>query len=539
MTHPILPARSYEEALPYLRAPYQPNQIRALIINAPDNERAPCSIALYAIGETAMDRFNLVCANNWSRRFETVIETERKDGNKTFYYCQVKAIVVAFGVEHDDIGEAEAETRGAALMNARAQGWKRGGRWHGPGQVLYAAEQILLWRSDKDDELFVPKHGDDPHKHPYMKQGGQKKVRHEYQQYLTNDGEAIYGKPLDHLAIYREIARRAAGLPAGEERRALPPAPVEAQRASSTGPRASRNAAGDGNVAAQASTSPAPSDPAQLDATVESVAAAAHVERRPMPDVPAAEATVSIAESLEYTAQVARELSNLARNDGQTTGLTERQQSTVLNWLVLLSDLKLTSQEVLDAIEFVAGNGTTQESRQATFTRWLAAKTGGSQAADRRPVRDPSNQTATADATPAAASDAPSSESQSPAQNGSGETQATVDDETLETERALVRIHRAMASHGYSDRTVTQLAALAVGVGPKGKVDWAKVAPQTMQVLAELLESAASLDWTPDALAKEVHKAHNSTQQSTPAGRFSAFAGHLTDLAESRSVEAA
>ena len=134
MTHPILPAQSYEEALPYLRAPYKPSQVRALVINVPDNEEAPCGIALYAIGETAMDRFNLVCGANWSRTFDTVDEHQHTVEGVTYYRVQVQAVVVAFGVAHDDIGEGEAESRAAALMNARAQGWKRAGHWHGPGQ---------------------------------------------------------------------------------------------------------------------------------------------------------------------------------------------------------------------------------------------------------------------------------------------------------------------------------------------------------------------------------------------------------------------
>jgi hypothetical protein len=532
MSHTMqLPARSYEEALPYLRAPYQPNQIRALILNAPDNPMAPCGIALYAIGETAMDRFNLICASNWSRTFETMVETERKVGEKTYYYCEVRAIVVAFGDEHDDIGEAEAETRGSALMNARAQAWKRGARWHGPGQCLYAAEQILLWRSDKDDELFIPKSGDNPSKHPYMKQGGQQRCRAEYQKWLGKDGEAIFGKPLDHLALYREIARRAAGIPTAGERPALPPAPVQTQRRNASGPRPAAGeqnpeVASDDVEAARLEDVEQGSGMGEQEAAPESSATAGEVAPSPMPDLPPADATVTIAESIGYTADVARGVSNLARTDGQTTGLSERQQTTVLNWLVLLSDLKIASETVLDAIEHVAVKGTNQERRQATFTRWLAAKTSGGGAApaatgDPADTEQPSGETAPGAEAPQAGAD------------------PRVEDDALQSERALVRIHRAMASNGYSDRSVTQLTALAVGVGPTGKVDWDKVPADTLQVLAELLESAGLLGWTPDTFAKKVLEAHNSTQQGTIAGRFSALAGYLTDLVESRSVEAA
>jgi hypothetical protein len=533
MTHPILPAQSYEEALPILRAPYPPSQVRALVIRTPDNVLAPCSVALYAIGETAMDRFNLVCARQWSRVFETINETERRAGARTFYYCEVRAIVVAFGQEHDDIGEAEAESHGAALMNARAQAWKRGARWHGPGQCLYAAEQILLRRSDKDDELFVPKGGTDPHKHPYMKKGGQERCRREYQQWLTDSGEAIFGEPLDHLELYKQIARRSHRLPAGEEAPALPPAPIAAQRADAATPAISASASADQSSPDEECAEVSATGPSSQGGDPDTPAP---VERLPMPDEPAAPATVKIAESIDYDAELARALSNLARDDGQTGGLTERQQSTVLNWMVLSSDLKLTSEQLVKAVTFLAAKRTCQEARQASFTRWLAAKTSGTTVGSKeaRGEGAPASQQPDASgssSTPGAASQAEP--------NGDEGTSGDADARTLETDRALIRIHRAMDSHGYPDKTVTQLAALSVGVGPSSRVDWAKVPPQTMGVLADLLESAGSLKWTPETLSKEVLKAHNSTHQSTPAGRFSAFAGQLMDLAESRSVEAA
>ena len=83
---------------------------------------------------------------------------------------------------------------------------------------------------------------------------------------------------------------------------------------------------------------------------------------------------------------------------------------------------------------------------------------------------------------------------------------------------------QAKTDNEYSDRTVIRIAALATGVGPKARVDWPKVPPETLTVLAELLRSAGSLDWKNDRLDQEVLKYHNSTQQTSAAGRFSAFA---------------
>jgi hypothetical protein len=96
-----------------------------------------------------------------------------------------------------------------------------------------------------------------------------------------------------------------------------------------------------------------------------------------------------------------------------------------------------------------------------------------------------------------------------------------------------------MDAHAYDDRAVTQLAALAVGAGPRGHVDWAKVPADVLEIISELLEAAASLGWSTDTLTKEVFKAHERTQQGTPAGRFAAFANHLMNAAETRTDQAA
>jgi hypothetical protein len=238
-----------------------------------------------------------------------------------------------------------------------------------------------------------------------------------------------------------------------------------------------------------------------------------------MPDVPAPQEAVEIAESGGFTATVAHALSNLARTDGQEGSLSERQHKTVVNWLIVLSELHLTSDEIVEAVQFVAGNGTSQERRQATFSRWLAGKASGQTDA---PAEQPPVSTEAAaevqDSEPAESKEAP----------------ADTDVAALETARALSRIHKAMDVHGYPDRTVALLAKLSIGLPPKRTLEWAKVPASMMTVLAELLESAAAIGWSADLLGKEVLAAHSSKGQTTAAGRFSAFAGHLTELAEAR-----
>jgi hypothetical protein len=548
MSHLILPASCYEEALPDLRAPYLPSQIRPLIIQAPKNDKAPCRIALYTIGETLMDRFNLCCGGNWNVAFrtETHKEIPKQDSDNnpyTVHYFKLGCSVTVFGIEHSDFGEGEATSEARAEFDARAQAFKRASRWHGPGQCLYVfgGEELIMWRGPEPGKLQIPKSaksGDEPHRRPYFDHAGRQAVRDEYDKWLKKEGESQFGIALNHLVIAEAIRARALHRPlmaVPDLSRALPdlsssrpeqaPAAPDADQREITATRARRDDSdGDGEEAqAHAGRPPAPTAvvPVRQD-----------VQRLPMPDEPAAQEAVAIAESAGFTATVAHALSNLARGDAQTGALSERQHKTVVNWLVMLSGLHLTSEEIVQAVQFVASNGTTQEARQATFTRWLSGKASG----------EKSESQPAAPATPDTPADSGGSDAEPAREVDTGESVegpaqlAAEDAEPLDAERALRRINVAMEARGYTDQTVTQLAKLAIGVAPKGRLDWSKVPPSTMLVLAELLESASTLDWTPEVLAKEVLAAHNSNQQPTAAGRFSAFAGHLINLAESQAA---
>jgi hypothetical protein len=237
----------------------------------------------------------------------------------------------------------------------------------------------------------------------------------------------------------------------------------------------------------------------------------------PMPDAPASQEAVEIAQSAGFTGTVAHALSNLARTDGQEGNLSERQHKTVVNWLVTLSELELTSDEIVEAVQFVAENGTSQERRQATYARWLAGKASGRNdtTVEQAPISNEADAEVQA-SEPAESTPAPDD----------------ADAAALEIARALSRIHKTMDEHDYPDRTVALLAKLSIGVPPKRTLKWEKVPASTMTVLAELLESAAQIGWSADLLGKEVLAAHSSKGQTTTAGRFSALAGHLTELAE-------
>jgi hypothetical protein len=513
----LLPAQSFEEALPFLRRPYTPSQVQAKIVSTPEIKEAPCTIALYAIGETPMDRFNLVCAREWTHSFETLAEEKTVTNGKTSWYCMVCATITVFGISKPDIGESTAPTRAAAEMNARAQAYKRAGRWFGPGQCLYAAYEIIMFRGKNADELRVPA-GDKGYLRPYFdRQGqGQKYVRGRYEHWLTDSGEEVYGEPLNHLKIAEAIQAR-----------------MSPRAAVLTAPLAPTLAV----VGQGAPATPTLQEPlGDLASPNQAPATAPERATGPMPDIPASAATIGVAQSHKYTELAAKALTNLAANQGQTGALSEAQERVVANWLAAMARFKVTEAMVLEAVEVAAGKYDCQETRQAKLAKWLSAKAqadptstpdiaaAGSEQAD---AASETNQAGQQDTT-ATGTGAP---------QGDGEP-SEAEAQELAIAQAYVRIHRAMKDHGYDDQVVTRLAALALGAGPRGRVSWDAVPAEVLVIIAELLEAAAKLAWSNDTLTKEVIKAHNKTQQGTSTGRFAAFANHLMNAAETASEAA-
>jgi hypothetical protein len=512
----LLPAQSFEEALPFLRRPYTQSQVQAKIVNAPEIKEAPCTIGLYAIGETPMDRFNLVCAREWTHSFETLAEEKTVKDGKTSWYCMVCATITVFGVSKPDIGESTAPTRAAAEMNARAQAYKRAGRWFGPGQCLYAAYEIIMFRGNKHDELRFPA-GEKGYLRPYFdRQGqGQKYVRGRYQHWLSDTGEEVYGAPLNHLkiaeAIQARMSPRAAVL--------TPPlAPTLAVVERGAPDRLAVHELG-----------------ADLTGPDRAPARASERVIGPMPEIAASPAAIAVAQSHKYTELAANALTNLAASQGQTEALSDAQERVVANWLAALARFKVPEAMALEAVAFVAGECDCQETRQAKLAKWLSAK------AQADPSTTPD--TAAPGTEQAQTTPVPSQASPQHAAADAGTTQGDgesteAEAQELATAQAYVRIHRAMKDHGYDDQVVTRLAALALGAGPRGRVAWDAVPADVLVIIAELLESAAKLRWSNDTLTKEVIKAHNKTQQGTSTGRFAAFANHLMNAAETASEAA-
>jgi hypothetical protein len=531
MAELLLPAGSYEEALPDLRAPYQPSQIRPLIIAVPKNEKAPCKIALYTIGETLMDRFNLVCGASWERpKFTIDIHDEREeltdeDRKKVLHYFKITCTLTVFGKEHEDFGEGESENPALAEYDARAQAFKRAARWHGPGQCLYVfgGEEVIMWRGAGAGKLQVPKSGTEPHRRPYFDKQGRNAIRDEYARWLRDDGEALFGAPLDHLKIAHEIKARMTA------RLAAIPAPATQQLAIVEPPPSSTPTGQDTDGEDHGPEQPPAGEPSQR------VTGA-------MPDEPASVAAIQAAQDSGYSEQVAKALSNLAATQDQSGPLSDPQERVVRNWLIALARFEVSEAKVLDAVALAARVCDCQEARQAQLAKWLSAKAqenhGSTPDAESSAAKAPTPEgVRQASAETSLTHEPQSTAAQSTQQSETADTEQESQD--LATARAYVRIHRAMDAHAYDDQAVTRLAALAVGAGPRGHVDWAKVPADVLEIISELLEAAGSLGWSTETLNREVLRAHERTQQGTSAGRFAAFANHLMNAAETRAAQAA
>jgi len=503
----MLPTQSYIDAIPFLRMPYSPSLVRGLIVNVPTSPRSPCTVGLYSIGETLMDRLNLTCGHEWAQDCEFVNERTFQAHGKTFYYCEAKAILEVFGVVRKDIGASTAETSGQAKMNAQAQAWKRAGRLHGPGQCLYSVEDFLLERGEEPGKLRVPKSGENSKARPYIDRDCELVIREQYKRWLTDEGKQNYGAPLNHQEVADAIMARMRGNGATG-------GVATARRANA---RARSAATANGKPAGEHQAPGSPSQPAPGHEAEQQAGPAE--DFGPMPEHPAAPAVIDAAKSRGFAEPVARLLSNLVRADGQDTNLTDAQLQALTGWLEVLSALQTPEEMVLRAAGHNSDKPIGQERRQAMFARWLARKTAGTETTEteEQPKAQPTPQDST----------------------GAQDPQDAARDRQDELQRALGELRRRMTEHDYDDRAVTRFAALATGGGPSTQVNWAQIDPDTLLILADLLESAAAIGWSNEQLDQAILAAHKSSKQKSTAGRFSALANHIKDLAETRVMETA
>src|SRR5665213_654535 len=192
-----LPAGSYAQALPYLRAPYTPSVIRFRIQTVPDQASLPCVVVLYVNSETVMDRFNIVCGSEWTRPEFTVLKhREEKSGNRTVHHVKARATFSVYGEMFTDTAEASGPSEVQAEFNANARAFKRAARWPGPGQSLYQPSQIAMFRGDRDNQLRT--WSNDLRK-PHIDERAERFLLEHYEKVLAEKIIPVYGQPFDHL----------------------------------------------------------------------------------------------------------------------------------------------------------------------------------------------------------------------------------------------------------------------------------------------------------------------------------------------------
>lgn len=512
-----LPLDSYEEAYPYLRRPYFAAQVWGKVQTTPKNQAEPCTIALYSIGETLMDRFNLLCGSQWDHDFQVKREAKATAGNNrgTRFYCEIEATILCFGKEDSDIGEGVASTRAGAEMNARAQAYKRAGRKFGPGQCLYACDEILMFRGGEgDDRLCVPESGDDRWFHPFfdLEGRGRRHVRSRYQHWLTEYGKEIYGEPLDHLALAGILEcspRHSAAVPSVIPRERTPAEGRPAAQAPTlvAAPTGLPPAGSERNGHGAAASPPAGSPESKAPATPAS-------DFLPMADHPAPIAAIRAAAAHGFGQDAARALCNLARSEGQDEHVSRHQLDTVENWLTMLHSLSIEEGAMLAAAGHNANRRTTQERRQALFTQWLARKAAGEPKASDGGGEPPPPE---------------GSVEQPPAQPATPKKE-----NPAELAEAITELQNRIGEHDYDEQAVARLAALALGRDRNARVSMGQLGTDLVRTLTDLLDCAASIGWDSQRLDRELLDAHGANQHTSTAGRFSAFANNLKDLAESR-----
>ncbi len=499
-----LPARTYADALPYLRAPYTASVIRFRIQSVPDKPNAPYVIVLFVNSETVMDRFNIVCGSQWTRPEFTVLKhREEKSSNRTTHHVKVRATFTVFGEVFTDTAEASGQSEVQAEFNANARAFKRAARWPGPGQSLYQPSAIKMFRGDGADRLRV--WNNDASK-PHIDERAEKFLLDHYKKVLAEKIIPIYGQPFDHLQALGGGASTSATVESTAD--VAPPAAISLAPAT---------------PASSVVASPAP---------VQQLAAAANSEAPPLAATPAAQLTRQRAASSSETTAILEQarkdgysdtlseaLMRLARENDETP-LTTPFAECVKAWISVLGKGKVEEAKILEAVTFALDNCASRQGAQVRFGQWVAAKAKTPAPKQAAPVP-----ATVAEGEP---SPQPTAETGEPQDGG---------DPQVELAAAMRELKEAIDRHDYTERAAARIAALAIGSDPDRKIDLAKIQPGTLRCVGELLDAAATLEWSTGKLDEEISRAHNSTQQGTSASRFGAFAIHLINSAEARAEE--
>jgi hypothetical protein len=473
--------------------------IRFRIQSVPDSPSAPCVVVLFVNSETVMDRFNIVCGSQWTRPEFTVLKhREEKSANKTTHHVKARATFTVFGEPFTDTAEASGQSEVQAEFNANARAFKRAARWPGPGQSLYQPTAIKMFRGDGANQLRV--FSNDASK-PHIDERAEKFLLDQYAKVLAEKIIPVYGQPFDHLQALGGGASPSATVQSSAD--PAPPAPAPT------------------TPTAPAVATPAPV--AQLAAATSEEPPAATPTAEPTRQRAASSSeTTAIREQARkdgYSDALSEALMRLARENDETP-LTTPFAECVKAWITMLGRGKVDEAKILEAVTFAVDNCASREGAQVRFGQWVAAK--AKIPAAKQPAPAP---TASVEGEPEPQATAESAE----AQDGG--------DPQVELAAAMRELKEAIDRHDYTERAAARIAALAIGADPDRKIDLAKIAPGTLRCVGELLDAAATLEWSTGKLDEEISRAHNSTQQGTSASRFGAFAIHLINSAEARAEE--
>jgi hypothetical protein len=511
MTDTQFPVASFAEALPYLRAPYTPELVYGRVIYIPDKIEAPCEIALYVSSETVMSRLNIVCDLHWDVRFEEVAERTDTSGEKTLYYVQIRAYVTVFGRTFEDLGEATSTGKAMAEYMARAQSFKRAARWVEVGHCLYAVGKIVMWRGPGNKKLSIPKGDDEPHKRPYLDEASERYIRQQYEARLERI-ERIYGEPLDH------------------------------------------HKAAHGRVAL---LDPPPADTQLVENLASEPRSATHAQAVPSPGLTVNPEVAQSARTARFSETVARQMTQLARGEDQVGELTQAQAQMVQGWLASLSSLKVPEENVLGTIDFYIERSPGREAARSKFAAWIEAKAQTTLAAQAAlaDAQSPPPVTDAGDVPPAGQQTSPPAAAEQPQAFPNGQpltvtfslaapARAAKDEQGEPPSAepplpALQELAETITHHDYRNDVVNRLVALSQGQGSERQIACERLPGEKIREITRLLRCAGQLGWDNARLGQMVMRAHNSTQQNTPAGRYSTFANHLTTSAAARVSEAA
>jgi hypothetical protein len=496
MSVATLPAKTFAEALRYLRAPYTANVIRFRIQSVPDT--GPCVVVLFVNSETVMDRFNIVCGPEWTPPEFTVV-AHRVDGagERKTHHVKARATFTVFGQVFTDTAEASGPSEVQAEFNANARAFKRAARWPGPGQSLYQPSAIKMFRGDKDNELRV---WSNDQKKPHIDERAEAFLLAHYEKVLAEKIIPVYGQPFDHL---RALGGGASSAAIVQDVAVASPPVTPREPSTQAGP------------AQPAISSEQPQAPA-LPATATQGAPVARA-RAASPGHTAAIREQARADG--YTDALSEALMRLACESDESP-LTTPLAECVKAWIAVLAKGRVEEAKILEAVTFALGNCSTRQGAQVKFGQWVAAKaaaTGTQQA--------PS-------AASAEVADAAGEETHTG--DAAADSEA---DPSVELEAAKRELQEAIDRHDYTERAAARIAALAIGADPDRKIELTKISAANLRLVGELLDAAATLEWSTGKLDEEISRAHNSTQQGTSASRFGAFAIHLMNAAEARVEE--